>query len=83
MGKAFFFTLFSKTVGNDVSDKTRDWPFGVSRKSDIRKLSAVAASGSSLKFPDIVFFEIHPKSIVASFVRGVGNGKAAEETFSA
>ena len=55
----------------DDTAKTCDWSFGVSRKSEIRNFSAVAAPGSSLKIPDIVFFEIHPKSGVGTFGRAV------------
>ena len=55
----------------DDAAKIRDWSFGVSRKFAIRNFSAVAAPGSSLKIPDIVFFEIHPKSGAATFGRAV------------
>jgi len=51
-----------------------------SRKSNIRKFSAVAAPGSSLKLSNIVFFEIHPKSVVASFVRCVRTGYSMDKT---
>ena len=55
----------------DAPAKTRGWSFGVSRKSEIRYFSAVAAQGSSLKIPDIIFFEIHPKSGVVTFGRSI------------
>jgi len=64
-------SLGNRISGRRVPDKTRDWPFDVSRKTNIRKFSAVAAPGSNLKLPNIVFFEIHPKSVAASFVRDV------------
>ena len=68
------FCFFLKKSFDDGPAKTRGWTFGVSRKSEIRYFSAVAAPGSSLKIPDIVFFEIHPKSGAATFGRAVFDG---------
>ena len=62
---------FRVCLSYDGPAKTRGWTFGISRKSEIRYFSAVAAQGRSLKIPDIVFFEIHPKSGGATFCRAV------------
>ena len=43
-------SLGNRISGRRVPDKTRDWPFDVSRKTNIRKFSAVAAPAAATNF---------------------------------
>jgi len=49
------------------SAKSHDRSFGVLRKSKTGNFSVVTLRVATLKFPDLVFFAIHPKFSIGTF----------------
>ena len=52
----------------DATAKSHDHSFEVLQKSQIGNFSVVTLRVSTLKIPDLVFFAIHPKFLIGTFV---------------
>ena len=55
-------------VSRDAIAKSHDHSFEVLQKSKIGNFSVVTLRVATLKIPDLVFFAIHPKFLIGTFV---------------